>query len=417
MIKINNKYSQTAEKISLSPAQKKAFAYFEENGFPTRRNEWYKYTKINHFRNLTPYTVFEIPKEIPAFFTHHYIKSHLLVFVNGVFAPQLSNYTEEKGLHIYFDNAVEKDNEITDSFQALAYSFSPNILTIKVDKNTQVEKPIVIIHLAKEQGEEQLICTRQNVIVEENAEVEILEDYLNPSAFDFNINLCANYNLSANAHLHLNIYQEEDNFYFVGNRYFKQAKDSNLQVNNPALHADWVRNFYHIDSFEQGTHCDINGTFLNEGKMHSDQRIAINHLAPNCTSSQLFRGVLYDDSSAVFNGKVYVDKIAQKTNAFQSNKNIVLSENAIINTKPELEIYADDVKCSHGATTGQLDENAIFYAMQRGIPKEKAKALIVFAFAQETLTNIKNKAIKDFFERRLVLKMGLKEYSTADFSQ
>ena len=410
-----DKYQESFNSLELNNVRKHAFNYFKENGFPTRRNEVYKGTKINHFINLEPFTSSEIIKDLPDFFTHHYMETHLLVFINGNFSPTFSKFSEEKGLHIYFDNAVNKEDEITDSFEALAKTFSQSKLIIKVDKNTIVAKPILIMNLVSQQGENQLINIEQEIIIEENAELTILEDFLNPSEFDFNLNSNANYSVSQNSNLHLNIYQEEENFYYIGNKTFKQERDSNVFITNPILDGSLVRNNFVANINGENAHCEINGTFLNTNKTHTDSRIRINHMSPNCTSNQIFRGILFDESTGVFNGKVYVDKLAQKTNAYQSNKNLVLSEDAEIFTKPELEIYADDVKCSHGATTGQLDENAVFYAMQRGIPKEKAKALIVYAFSQDSLISVKNDDIKNFFERRFVLKMGLKEYSTAKY--
>ncbi len=407
-----NKYQEKYNSLELSEAQKKAFQYFKENGFPNRRNEVYKNTKINHFRNLEPFTFAEIIKDLPDVFTHHYMETHLLVFINGIYSPTFSKYSEEKGLHIYFDNSVNKEDEVNDSFESLAKTFFQSKLVIKVDRNTVVSKPILIMNLAFKQGENQLINIEQEIILEENAELTILEDFLNPSDFDFNLNSNANFSVAKNANLHLNIYQEEENFYYIGNKTFDQERDSNIFITNPMLEGSLVRNNFVANINGENAHCEINGTFLNTNKTHTDTRIRINHIAPNCTSNQLFRGILFDESTGVFNGKVYVDRLAQKTNAYQSNKNLVLSEDAQIFTKPELEIYADDVKCSHGATTGQLDEQAVFYAMQRGIPKEKAKALIIFAFAQDPLRAMKNDAIKNFFERRFVLKMGLKEYST-----
>lgn len=407
MTTVIDKYNETFETSALTEAKQHAFQFFKENSFPTRRNEVYKYTKINHFRNLAPYIEFELPDEIPNFFNHHYIDSHLLVFVNGSYSTLLSNHSEEKGLHIYFDNAVNENAHVDDAFVSLAKTFSNNRLTIKVDKNTVVSKPIIIINIAFDQGEAVLLNMEQKVILEENAEVQILEDYLNPSETDFNLNTYTEYEVAKNANLHLNIYQEEENFYFIGNRVFNQDRDSNIFITNPILNGSLVRNYYLANINGENAHYEINGFFMNENKTHTDTRIRINHNAPNCTSNQLFRGVMNDESVGVFNGKVYVAQAAQKTNAYQSNKNLVLSDEATIYTKPELEIYADDVKCSHGATTGQLDEEAVFYCMQRGIPKEKAKSLITYAFAQESLRDMKNEAIKDFFEGRLTLKMGL----------
>ena len=395
--------------------KKQAFQFFTENGFPNRRDEWYKNTSIAHFKALTPYTAFETPKNIPAFFMHHYTEMYILVLINGVLVANLSDLKLEEGLHIYNDYAVAKNEECCDAFEALCKTFAPSILTIKVDANVQIKKPILIMHMVLNQGENQLIANQSKVILEKNAELTILEDFLNPSDTQFHFNQYCQYEIAENAQLHLNIYQEEDKFYSISTRLFNQQSNSLLSICNPIFNGNFVRNAFIVNNLGEGAHTDINGTFIPTDQAHTDIRIRVNHLAPNSTSNQFFRGVINDESSAVFNGKVYVDRLAQKTNAYQSNKNLVLSEDAQIFTKPELEIYADDVKCSHGATTGQLDENAIFYALQRGIPKEKAKALIVFAFAQESFKNMKNEAIKNFFERRLVLKMGLKEYSTAEF--
>lgn len=174
----------------------------------------------------------------------------------------------------------------------------------------------------------------------------------------------------------------------INSTVFRQAKDSRLSTHGTVLNGGLIRNDIYVDI--NGENCDSNiyGLYLVDKNQHVDNQIQVNHLKPNSTSNELFKGIIDDHARAVFNGHVHVHRDAQKTNAYQSNKNLLLTDKAIVNTKPFLEIYADDVKCSHGATVGQLDQDALFYIRSRGISYDNARLLLMYAFAAEVINKI-----------------------------
>lgn len=431
-----DKYEEAFEKMKKSEnsVEAKAFRRFQKMGIPGRKSEAYKYSNLNYFKKLRPDTSGNIPHKLPDYFTHEYLKDkNLLVTVNGVFAESLSHFAEdEDGIHIScmcdarkeFRDIVEAKYNTTssdypDAFSEMNTAFAHCGIFVYAQRNAQASKPIVMLHLAYKQEAQSFACQRNLIVLEQNSEVEIIEDYLNLDEEEaFNINHFSEYFVEKDARLKVNIYQEESNkVHFIGNKFFELSERSHLKVTTINFQGKFVRNNFRVNLNGEYAEATVNGVFINENEDHTDSRILIRHNAAHCESFQTFKGILDDKSTGVFNGKVYVAEGAQKTNAFQSNKNILMSEDAVINTKPELEIYADDVKCSHGATCGQLDENAIFYAQTRGIPRDKAKKLIVFAFAQEVIQAIDNQAFKDFMERRLVHNLGLAEYSTHESVQ
>ncbi len=431
-----NKYQEAFQSLNKKENSTEAIAFsrFEKMGIPNRKSEEYRYSNLSYFKGLTPSTSGNIPHKLPEYFTHDYIADkHLLVTVNGIFAENLSKFDgDADDIHIscmcdarkeFRDIVSANYNETSkndpDAFSEMNTAFAQCGIFIYAKKNAIAKKPIVIIHLGYHQEAASIACQRNLIVLEENSEVEIIEDYMNLDEEQaFNINHFSEFFVADNAKLKVNIYQEEENkVHFIGNKFFELGRSSNVKISTLNFHGKFVRNNFRVNLNGENGEATINGVFINENEDHTDSRILIKHNAPHCESFQTFKGILNDQSSGVFNGKVYVAEGAQKTNAFQSNKNILLSEDAVINTKPELEIYADDVKCSHGATCGQLDESAIFYAQTRGIPKEKAKKLIVFAFAQEVVQAIDNEAFKNFMERRLVHKLDLAEYSTFEAVQ
>ena len=184
-------------------------------------------------------------------------------------------------------------------------------------------------------------------------------------------------------------------------------RDGNFFVSTITFEADVIRNNISARLIGENAHADLSGLYLGKDNAHIDSHILVDHIAPNCTSNQLYKGVLNDDSTGVFNGKIFVKQDAQKTNAFQSSKAILLSKTASVYSKPQLEIFADDVKCSHGAAIGQLDENALFYLQARGIEKEDAKQLLTYAFAHEVIDNIKTKPLRQFLCDKLKEELKL----------
>jgi Fe-S cluster assembly protein SufD len=436
MIITEDKYAEAFQKLNKKENSVEAIAFnrFQKMGIPNRKSEVYRYSNLKYFKDLSPSTDERIPHKLPDYFTHDYLKDkNLLVTVNGIFAESLSSFTEdEDGVHIscmcdarkeFRDIVAAHYNETSkdhpDAFSEMNTAFAQCGIFIYARKNAIAKKPILVLNLGYKQAAKTIACQRNLIVLEDNSEVEIIEDYLNlDDAEAFNLNHFSEFYIAENAKLRLNIYQEEqNNFHFIGNKFFELKANSNLKATTLNFHGKFIRNNFRVNLNGSNGEATINGVFINENQDHTDSRILIKHNAPHCQSFQTYKGILGDQSTGVFNGKVYVAEGAQKTNAYQSNKNILLSEEAVINTKPELEIYADDVKCSHGATCGQLDENAIFYAETRGLPRESAKKLIVFAFAQEVVQAIDNLDFRNFMERRLVHKLQLSEYSTFESVQ
>jgi len=195
-------------------------------------------------------------------------------------------------------------------------------------------------------------------------------------------------------------YESEQSFH-ISTEEVQQAKNSNFTINTFTLNGGIVRNNLHINVNGENCESHLNGAYLLKNKQHVDNHTIVDHKVANCESFELYKGVMDDSSTGVFNGKVFVRKDAQKINAFQSNGNVLLSDNATINSKPELEIYADDVKCSHGSTTGQLDEEAVFYLRARGLSEKSARQLMVSAFIGEVLEKVENQQVLDFIHKVL----------------
>jgi Fe-S cluster assembly protein SufD len=186
----------------------------------------------------------------------------------------------------------------------------------------------------------------------------------------------------------------------------RQDKDATLTINTLTLSGNLVRNDVHVKVAGQNAETNLNGAYILKNNQLVDNHTVVDHLVAHCQSNELYKGVLYDKSTAVFNGKVFVRPDAQKINAFQSNANVLLSDDASVNSKPELEIYADDVKCSHGSTTGQLDESAVFYLRARGLSEKSAKELLVSAFISDVLNKIENKEVLEFTNTFLNKEFG-----------
>jgi len=261
-------------------------------------------------------------------------------------------------------------------------------------------KPIHILNLTN--SNELISNTRTIVKAHKNANVKIIESFINLQGENSFTNNVAEFFLSPNSHIEYNKIQEkEGESYQVATEQVYQTATSNFTINTITLEGTLVRNNLNIKVNAEGCETNLNAIYLGKDKNHIDNHTVVDHLKPNCNSNEVYKGILDDNSVGVFNGKVFVRPDAQKTNAFQQNNNIVLTDNAVINSKPELEIYADDVKCSHGSTTGQLDEEAIFYLRARGISKESAINLMIAAFIKDALESISIESLKNYIDTKL----------------
>lgn len=251
-----------------------------------------------------------------------------------------------------------------------------------------------------------MINSRNLIILGKNSKVSFMhcDDSVNHhSSF---INTITEIYVGENASIDLYKLQNiNDETSLLNNTYFYQERNSRSKVNVMTLNGGKIRNEIHVDLNGEGAEADLNGIYLMDKKQHVDNQVFVRHSVPNCYSSELFKGVLDNESTGVFNGYIYVARDAQQTNAFQRNNNILMTSSAQIDTQPFLEIYADDVKCSHGATVGQLDEEAMFYLMQRGINRIDAKLLLMYAFTSEVTSKISIEplrlSIEDMIKKRL----------------
>ncbi len=404
--------------------RKTAAARIPELSFPTTGDEEWKYTDIspvlNHkFRSgrfsATPVSLEQIDK-----FLFNHAEFNTLVFVNGNFDPALSNIIDStdklivKSLKLAFsenqesvENYIGKNATNTDGiFPELNASFLQDGAFILIRKNAVLERPVHILYVTSA-NEEIAIQPRNLFILEDNAQASLIENYESVSDSVYLTNAVSEVHLGKNANLtHVRIQNENLKSYHISLSEAALGTNSVYTYYNIDFGSSIARNNFHARFVGEDAECNLNGLYLTSDGQLMDNHTLIDHALPNCRSNELYKGVLDGKSRGVFNGKVMVRRDAQKTNAFQANKNILLSDQAIVDTKPQLEIFADDVKCSHGATIGQLDEEALFYLRSRGLSLEQAKSTMIFAFAKNVVEKIKHQQVLDYLEENLHLKLG-----------
>ena len=301
-------------------------------------------------------------------------------------------FSSNKDLIEKYFNQIKPKNT---AFTALNDALYSDGFFLFVPKNTVIEKPIHLFYISENQDENVFYTTRNLLIVEEGAKVEVIESHHNfDETYTFTNSVTEIFvGKNAKADWH-KLQNDSQTTYLVDSTFAKQERDSLATVNTFAFGGKLVRN--NLDFIHTGENINsfMNGITIIGNEQLVDHHTAVHHNEPNCESYQNYKGVFKDKAHGVFNGKVFVNKIAQKTNAYQQNNNILLSEGATIDTKPQLEIFADDVKCSHGCTVGQLNDEALFYLRARGISKKEAQALLLYAFANDAMENIDIEPLK-----------------------
>jgi Fe-S cluster assembly protein SufD len=330
------------------------------------------------------------------------------VFVNGFFAPQFSdlNALKNSGVEILSQSKIEP-KFVEDSghiFEQLNQAFATDGVQIHIAKNVVLEKPIEIIHI--QTGSEVMNNVFHTIEVERHAQAQVVMSFHSVGAQNCFSNVNTAIKVHDGAHFYMTKIQVEENSnYHIATENVDQAENSNFTINTITLGGELVRNNLNIRVNGQNCETNLNSAYILKDNQHVDNHTVVDHHVPNCVSNELYKGVIDDKATAVFNGKVFVRPDAQKINAFQSNGNVLLSNDATINSKPELEIYADDVKCSHGSTTGQLDEKAVFYLRSRGMGEKQARELLVQAFVGDVLEKLDD-AVKSHVEALLEDRFG-----------
>ena len=403
-----------------------AIKNFENKGFPTKKEEAWKYTSLNTILK-NDYSVF--PKnentiefaEVKKYFIHE-IDTFKLVFIDGIFSSFLSSTTHD-GIDVclmssalnkpkykmvidnYYNKIANKDETLT----SLNTAFANEGAYINIPKSKVVDKPIEIMYFSTGSEVTLLVQPRNLVIVGENSHVH---QSLNESRIESGPVLTNSVTeIFAQKRAIVDYYKiQNDNLEanLIDNTYVSQKQETNVSVNTFSFGGNLTRNNLNFYHFGERIVSNLNGITIIGDKQHVDHYTLVQHAQPNCESHQDYKGIYSDRSTGVFNGKIFVEKEAQKTNAFQKSNNILLSDKATINAKPQLEIFADDVKCSHGCTIGQLDETAMFYMQQRGIPKKEAKALLMYAFSNAVIESIKIPALKQRITAIIATKLGVK---------
>ena len=382
---------------------------FNQQGFPTRNQEDWKFSDINqifskNFKNLESFKNKIKPKSIN--FIKEFDHNHILM-VNGKLENSEFKFEDKNKIKIksYNESNFSINNE-ENSLINLNNALSKNGLFLEVADNYRFEKAIIIYNVFTDDLKDNLLNNKNKIILGKNSELHIVEYNINQSKNKFIYNTTENVILNENASLktiNLQANQNEGFFY----KFSKGKMKSNSNYSSFIFSSGPKFNKIDAEFDLEGENCDCNiksALFINKDK-HQEIKTKINHLVPNCKSYQKIKSVVDAEGKGVYQGKIYVKDIAQKTNAYQLSKALLLSENSEFNSKPELEIYADDVKCSHGSTSGSVDENSIHYLMTRGLSKKQAVQLLVNGFLNEIIGDIKSNSVRKFIENKIEIQI------------
>jgi len=395
--------------------RKSGLARFSENGFPTLRDEDWKYTNIKAIAELPFKPVTELPASLPTaadLEKFHFLKASqtLLVFVDGQFAPTLSKLPPaQKGVLITtIKEALTKMPELIEQklsklstvdangFTGLNTAYFEDGVFIHVAASQTVEQPVHALFISSGKEAGATASTRNFIVAENSSHVTYLENYVSLGEAATLSNAVSEFFVGDNAHVeHLKFQEQDTNSFHIAGLYSEIGRAARVWSHSIALGAALSRNNIRTRLNGPGLQAVLNGLYLTHGKQLADHHMFVEHAAPNCDSHEYFNGILDDESRGVFHGRIFVHRVAQKTDAKQTNKNLLLSDNARANTKPQLEIYADDVKCTHGATVGQMDDKAIFYLRARGLPLEVARRMLMHAFAGEIIERVQHQTIRE----------------------
>ncbi len=416
-------YQQQAEDNSFSQLRKKAYAEFEKLGFPTTKHEEWKYTNLKPIAEQKFQSTCEVNLSAIELFKASplsHLEANVLVFVNGTFVEQASKIIEQeasivittvaqariKHAEVFTKHFGKYANIEGMAMNALNTALLSDGAFIYVPASKSIQHPVIIYHITDSTSIHSLSQPRNLFVLEKNANAQVIESYVSTGDLKSFTNVVNEVYADEQAQLELyKIQQQSGDAYH--NNFTQVFQEGNTNINHVTLTLDgnWTRNNLHF--YMNGENCNtlLYGLYVTDGKQFVDNHTRVDHAKPNCFSDEKYKGVLKDKSVAVFNGKIMVHLDAQKTNAYQRNQNILLSDEATVNTKPQLEIFADDVKCTHGATIGQLDEEPMFYLRSRGIPENVARKLLLNAFADDIAEKIKIPELVAIMEEQIEKKI------------
>jgi Fe-S cluster assembly protein SufD len=374
---------------------------------PARKQEDWRYSKVGSLLKKSYKRIEPVSYELPEAVMRMIGDSYSVVLVNGQFNHKLSVIPDGSWLEIKAHTSVP-ENGIEPSIKNIFALYNTATFTteviFRIPEDSHIDKPVFIIHAR--QGNSGYCASRFVIDAAKGSSVSIVELYLESSDEGlYNTHVITRLRESAEVQHHCAITSMAEE-HVVRNHFVEQHKNSRYTTGHFIFGGRMIRNTLHIDIEEEGCETNLFGSYMLNGREQSDIRVVMNHKAGQSNSSQNFKGVLTDKSEGIFNGIIYVQPDAQRTNAYQSNKNIVLTDDATAYSRPQLEIYADDVKCSHGSTTGQLDQDALYYAMTRGIPRRDAELMLVSAFIREAINGIEQICLQEYLDHLLQKKFS-----------
>ena len=397
----------------LLPTRKAAFARFAELGVPTTKDEEWRYTNVSPIARL-PFEAAgpdaaSVTAEQLAPFLFDSGGGALLVFVNGRFTPDLSCITSQPGgvkvgslaeamgsevallkAHLA-RHAVFADHALT----ALNTAMMEHGALIHVPKRTVLDQPVHLVFVSTASVAPLVSHPRNLIVVEAGAKASVVESYIGLGSGPYWTNTVTEIVAGDDAFVyHYKIVREADDAYHIGNLHLHQHRGSNITSHTVTLGGGLVRNDINALLDGEGGECTLNGLYMADDTRHVDNHLLVDHAKPHCDSREFFKGVLDGSGRGIFSGRIIVRQDAQKTDAKQTNMTLLLSEDAQVESKPQLEIFADDVKCTHGATIGQIDSDAIFYLRSRGLNEEAARSMLIYAFARESIESIRVAALR-----------------------
>jgi Fe-S cluster assembly protein SufD len=388
-----------------------AFSRFCETGFPTTHDEDWRFTNVSAIARM-PFRLAhkQVPAKSELEAVHFDGNGAQLFFVNGHFTPELSHMRQ--GLRVCsLREQLAKDPESLrphfgsyldvqrDPFSALNTAFAEDGAYIHVRRGMAVEEPIHLVFISTASDQPMMSHPRNLLVFEDESEATVVEEYVSLGGGPVLCNSATELIAGENATIsHYMIEREHREAFNVSTLRIQQGRSANVASHSVLLGGGLVRNNVHPVLAGEGGECLINGLFVGYGRQHLDNYMHVEHASPHCSSRQFYNGILDGHAHGVFHGRIVVHKDAQKTDAKQTNRNLLLSDDAQIDTKPQLEIYADDVKCTHGATIGQIDEIALFYLQSRGIDEPSARRLLLLAFASECVGRMKAGAARNRVE-------------------
>ncbi len=420
MVKTFSQFEMTAEGPKwLTPVRKAGMASFADQGFPTLKDEDWRFTNVAplaklNFQLAGPVAVNGAESRAVADAAFSQLPGQRLVFVNGHFCEKLSSIKPgANGVRIEnLAAALAKDSALIEkhlgkyaqtannAFAALNQAMFSDGVFIFVPQGVEIAEPVQLIYISSASEKGVVILPRNLIVTEAGSRLTIVENYLSTSDVAYFTNAVTEIVAGDNAFVeHVKVQDEAQSAYHIATIAGKFGRTSNVNVHSFALGAKLSRNNIRTKLAGEGLECILNGLYLTRNEQLADHHMIVEHAQPHCASHEYFNGILDDKSKGVFHGRILVREVAQKTDAKQTNKNLLLSDEASADTKPQLEIYADDVKCTHGATIGQLNDESIFYLRSRGLGSETAKRMLIHAFAGEIIERIKCGPARDVVDK------------------